>query len=133
MSIKNSVIAPCIATPEMLNACRKAMSKHVASLSEDEIKALPSYRTGGVRIDQDVKFQIRYQAMLAARPEPHIDTHDVLMGVTAALAATISLLERTPQAKKAAPSDTMFAMMLDDYRAQLAKARAYFGGSDDPV
>lgn len=48
---------------------------------------------------------------------------DVLLHVTAHLLAAISLLERTPKAKKAAPSDTMFNMMLDDYRksAELGK------------
>jgi hypothetical protein len=47
--------------------------------------------------------------------------------VMAALAAAISLLERTPKAKKAAPSDKMFAMMLDSYRKALEEARAEFG------
>ena len=44
---------------------------------------------------------------------------EALVRVTASLAATISLLERTPKAKKAAPSDTMFAQMLDDYHRSL--------------
>lgn len=48
---------------------------------------------------------------------------DALMGTAAALAAAISLLERTPAARKAAPSDTMFRMMLDDYRKALEIAR----------
>lgn len=47
-----------------------------------------------------------------------------LVGVCASLAAAISLLERTPKAKKAAPSDKMFDQMLDDYRKSLEEARA---------
>ena len=42
----------------------------------------------------------------------------------ASLAAAISLLERTPKAKKSAPSDKMFDQMLSDYRATLENARA---------
>jgi hypothetical protein len=49
---------------------------------------------------------------------------EVLIDTTASLVAAISLLERTPAAKKAAPSDTMFAIMLKDYRKSVAQARA---------
>lgn len=48
---------------------------------------------------------------------------EALISVMASLAAAISLLERTPQAKKAAPSDKMFAQMLEDYKKSLAEAR----------
>lgn len=44
------------------------------------------------------------------------------IGAAASLAAAISLLERG--GKKAAPSDKMFAVMLDDYRKSLDGARA---------
>lgn len=47
-----------------------------------------------------------------------------LIDVVASLAAAISLLERTPKAKKAAPSDKMFDQMLADYRKSLEAARA---------
>lgn len=47
---------------------------------------------------------------------------DILLDVTAALAAAISLLERSP--KKGAPSDRMFDQMLADYRVSLDRARA---------
>lgn len=47
-----------------------------------------------------------------------------LINTAAHLAASISLLERTPKANKAAPSDTMFNMMLADYKKSLAEARA---------
>lgn len=49
---------------------------------------------------------------------------DVLIRALASLAAAISLLERTPKAKKAAPSDKMFEQMLTDYRAALEAGRA---------
>lgn len=45
----------------------------------------------------------------------------VLVDNAAALAAAISLLERG--GKKAAPSDKMFEMMLNDYRISLEAAR----------
>lgn len=48
-----------------------------------------------------------------------------LMQTAASLAAAISLLERGGKAaKKAAPSNTMFDIMLNDYRASLENARA---------
>lgn len=46
------------------------------------------------------------------------------LDLAASLAAAISLLERTPKAKKAAPSDRMFDQMLVDYRASLERFRA---------
>jgi len=50
---------------------------------------------------------------------------EVLIGSAASLAAAISLLEHGGKAaKKAAPSDRMFDMMLRDYRGALADARA---------
>jgi hypothetical protein len=51
---------------------------------------------------------------------------DAGMGAIASLAAAVSLLERTPRAKKAAASDRMFDLMLDDYRKALEAARAIF-------
>lgn len=50
---------------------------------------------------------------------------EALINVAASLAAAISLLERG--GKKAAPSDKMFAQMLEDYRASLSRARALLG------
>jgi hypothetical protein len=52
-----------------------------------------------------------------------MEEREVLVRVMASLAAAISLLERG--GKKAAPSDKMFALMLDDYRKSLEVARAY--------
>ena len=45
-----------------------------------------------------------------------------LIETAASLAAAISLLERTP--KTVAPSNKMFCVMLNDYRASLKRARA---------
>jgi hypothetical protein len=54
----------------------------------------------------------------------HPTGREPLIDVLAALAAAVSLLERTPQAKKAAPSDKMFAQMIADYKAALERGRA---------
>lgn len=51
--------------------------------------------------------------------------YDIMVDVMASLAATISLLERTPPSRKAAPSATMFNQMMDDYRASLERARTH--------
>ena len=50
------------------------------------------------------------------------DTLEALKAVTAALTAAISLLERGEQ--KAAPSDKMFKIMLDDYKKAAEIGRA---------
>lgn len=52
------------------------------------------------------------------------ELEEALVRTAASLAATISLLERTPKAKMAAPSNTMFEQMLVDYRNSLEAARA---------
>lgn len=49
---------------------------------------------------------------------------EAVLSTAASLAASISILERTPKAKKAAPSDRMFDTMLSDYRNALDAARA---------
>lgn len=55
-----------------------------------------------------------------------VRAHDtVLIDLAASLAAAISLLERGGKAaKKAASSDRMFDLMVMDYKASLARARA---------
>lgn len=63
---------------------------------------------------------------------------DAFKGALASLAAAISLLERTPKAKKSAPSDKMFDIMLNDYRKALAAGRSALtgktrGGTDGPA
>lgn len=49
---------------------------------------------------------------------------EAFVRVLASLAAAISILERTPKAKKAVASDKMFDTMLDDYRKALEIGRA---------
>lgn len=61
--------------------------------------------------------------------DPASEMEQVAIPVMAALAAAISLLERTPKAKKASPSDRMFDLMLDDYRKALEYARERVLGS----
>lgn len=53
---------------------------------------------------------------------------EAFIGVIASLAAAISLLERIPNAKKAAPSDMMFEQMLTDYRRALEAGRSVIKG-----
>jgi hypothetical protein len=63
------------------------------------------------------------------------DARKTMLDVGSSLAAAISLLERGGKAaKKAAPSDTMFDIMLNDYRASFERARATLakiGGTHD--
>lgn len=56
---------------------------------------------------------------------------DDAVNVVASLAAAISIIERTPQARKAAMSDTAFVIMLDDYTKALAAGRAMFAAQED--
>jgi hypothetical protein len=65
----------------------------------------------------------------AARLRAMLDeVQETALDVAASLSAAISLLERGGKAaKKAAPSDRMFDIMLNDYRTSLEKARAALG------
>lgn len=54
------------------------------------------------------------------------ELREVMIDLVSHLAAAVSLLEHTPKAKKAAPSDKMFRIMLDDYRGALARGRQFF-------
>ena len=54
---------------------------------------------------------------------------DVLIAVMASLAASISLLENTPKAKKAAASAKMFSQMIKDYKKSLENARQFLRDS----
>lgn len=56
---------------------------------------------------------------------------DDAVNVVASLAAAISIIERTPQARKAAMSDTAFGIMLDDYTKALATGRAMLAAQED--
>lgn len=69
---------------------------------------------------------VEYLALTASPPPAASPAapSGVIIHAIASLAAAISLLERTPKAKKAAPSDRMFEQMLCDYRKALDEARA---------
>ena len=54
-----------------------------------------------------------------------------LTNAAANLAAAISLLEQTPKAKQAAPSNKMFDIMLSDYKKALTDARTAFAPEQD--
>lgn len=59
--------------------------------------------------------------------------YDGLLRVSSSLAAAISLLERTPKAKKAAPSDTMFEQMIKDYNRSLDTGRELLRRNKDSL
>lgn len=72
-------------------------------------------------------------AALAALRRTHaVVPRDEAIDVVASLAAAISIIERTPQARKAAMSDKAFSIMLDDYTKALAKGRAMLAASKEP-
>ena len=71
------------------------------------------------------------RAIREAEAAGEVKSDDVLIRVLASLAAAISLLERTPKAKKAAPSDKMFEQMLSDYRNALEAGRTFIRARTD--
>lgn len=60
---------------------------------------------------------------LYTAPPADAGMREAFVRVLASLAAAISILERTPKAKKAVASDKMFDTMLDDYRKALEAGR----------
>ena len=60
---------------------------------------------------------------LDTAPPADAGMREAFVRVLASLAAAISILERTPKAKKAVASDKMFDTMLDDYRKALEAGR----------
>lgn len=84
--------------------------------------------------EHDIPRAMRAALLAAAqvRAKTHVSVpRDDAIGVVASLAATISIIERTPQARKAAMSDKAFGIMLDDYTKALAKGRAMLSASGD--
>ena len=51
------------------------------------------------------------------------ELEDILISLTASLSAAVSLLKRSN--KKAAGSDKMFDLMIEDYEKTLSKSRAF--------
>jgi hypothetical protein len=60
------------------------------------------------------------------RRQSEAGTYEVLMRVTSSLVAAVSILERTPSAKKSMASDRMFDQCIKDYRDAFESARKYF-------
>ena len=99
--------------------------------SDAELQAaLQAYREN---IDDHGRAKAMLCALIAAaqvRAKTHVSVpRDDAIAVVASLAATISIIERTPQARKAAMSDKAFGVMLDDYTKALAKGRAMLSAS----
>lgn len=62
------------------------------------------------------------EALIASQAARIRELEEGLIGTTASLVATVSLLERG--GKRAAPSDKMFTTMLADYNASIESARS---------
>ena len=63
-------------------------------------------------------------------PPADAGMREAFVRVLASLAAAISILERTPKAKRAVASDKMFDQMLDDYRKALEAGRSALTAPD---
>lgn len=117
--------APAVAVPEGCHA-----------LVQEAIDLLAERKYGSPARSPGHNARLKLEAALAAAPEPSVagseGRRDVMLDLMAALAAAISLLERYPKAKKAAPSDKMFGQMLIDYRASLNRARKYLAAAPEP-
>jgi len=84
------------------------------------------------RLDPEHVICAALTAALAVQARTHVVVRrDDAMDVVASLAATISVIERTPQARKAAMSDKAFGIMLDDYTKALARGRAMLAASTE--
>lgn len=117
-------------------------ARHIALASPQNIRALLDHierlevsPRADVLIAERNAAEARAEAAEAAdavREKTHVWVpRDDVIGVVASLAATISVIERTPQARKAAMSDKAFGIMLDDYTKALAKGRAMLSASGD--
>ena len=67
---------------------------------------------------------------LYTAPPADAGMREAFVRVLASLAAAISILERTPKAKRAVASDKMFDQMLDDYRKALEAGRSALTAPD---
>ena len=101
----------------------EAIPVRVALLTEaaDEIERLRDCAEYNFMAGYD-SAKADYRDMLQGREAEIERLRAGLLDAGASLAAAISLLERG--GKKAAASDKMFAIMLDDYRKSLDRARA---------
>ena len=75
-------------------------------------------------VDKYRYYGLPCEANPTVAPPADAGMREAFVRVLASLAAAISILERTPKAKKAVASDKMFDTMLDDYRKALEAGRA---------
>jgi hypothetical protein len=61
-------LVPWKPTPEMVEAYRKAIKRHIESLPAAK-RAMMENQPGGIRLDERQKLKIRWEAMLAAAPK----------------------------------------------------------------
>lgn len=113
---------------EMVEAAARALCRErISAYFTDPVKR-EAYITDYVEkhwTGYDEGARASLTAALAVQARTHVVVRrDDAMDVVASLAATISVIERTPQARKAAMSDKAFGIMLDDYTKALARGRA---------
>ena len=75
-------------------------------------------------------YEARIRSALITAPPADAGMREAFVRVLASLAAAISILERTPKAKRAVASDKMFDQMLDDYRKALEAGRSALTAPD---
>lgn len=114
-------------------AVRSACGLHLDAddTADEVVRVLSAGPTPDELVGQQIATRMIAQIDAACPPAPL--PSDAIIGVMAALAAAISLLERTPQSKKAASSDRMFDQMLVDYRKALDDGRAALSSSAGPA
>lgn len=95
----------------------------VDAVSDEQLKEMIDYAGRGYGIDGPEVYTA-LKELHAYRSKSSTVERRAVIHALASLAATISLLERG--GKKAAPSDKMFEVMLDDYRSALRDARLQF-------
>ena len=96
--------------------------------AEPSAPAAPDWPTRCAALEAD---GIAARKRVVALEAENAKLREGLKDTTAHLVAAHSLLSRTPRAKKAAPSNTMFDMMLRDYETSCERARALLQGGPD--
>lgn len=100
------------------------------AISDDALEAAVDAFEACTSVFMHHKMRAALLAAAAVRARTHVSVpRDDAIAVVASLAATISIIERTPQARKAAMSDKAFGIMLADYHKALAKGRAMLSAS----
>ena len=63
-------LVPKQLTPEMRHAAKRAMKKYIEGMPTEARDRMPRTESGGVRVPTNLKFDLRYEAAIAAAPEP---------------------------------------------------------------